>query len=213
MTITLQTASAALVAAATGMDRAAARSEPAKQAWALYCATNMLAKSLTMEQVTEAIIAAAKEAAGVRRGAKLNSLTDVSKGYSSTLAGWVYDLRRVEKAGLLKLIVDGQSLTTIRRGTDPTQPKVTSRKGGDSKSLSNNDNKPSPTVVVTPPSSFSEACAAFIAASKRAKVAAIANSHQAELALVIQTATALARQVEAHIAAKAARQPRQRKAA
>lgn len=200
-------ATSALFAPANGVAAAMAKAEGPKAAWAAMSAVALLAKDVpfTIADVAMALVTAAQGTLGKRKAASITSITDMKAlgGGFATVAGWYYDLRKAERGGLLPLLLEGHSLTGLRRAVQASEggakPQRQPRhKGGSGPAVASST--PTPTTVnVTAPTSLGDIAAQLEADAKRLSIKALRNQ-QADLARIIQAASAMVRRVEAAIA-------------
>lgn len=201
-------ACAALVAPATAVTKAIGKADVTKALWASTAAGCILSDDVafTIDDAREGLIAAYRSTLrGKARQEACKTLADIDP----TLKGWFYDLQRVAKGGLLQQLLEGGSLTGLRRATKPVQEQAKGKRA----KAANDPAPPVATSTATPPpvpveaASLPALLAAVVTACGSAKVPTVAKSYQGELGRAIAALTTLARQVEAHIAAKAKAAP------
>ena len=224
--VTLASVTADLFNAGRAVDGVLRRSETAKQSWAQFCAMRLVGDkpSLTMEQVADAIVEQVRSRVGVRKAKAIGSIADVSKAGFGTIAGWFYDLRRVEKAGLLTRLTgpDAVPLTTLRRGTDPTtEGAKATAKGRKAKAApATAAAQVEPSAPVSASLTMEQVAAFLEGEAKRRSAKSLADHEQGPLGRIVAASATMVRMVENHVAAqakakaaKATAKPRRRKAA
>jgi hypothetical protein len=215
-TQTLNSVTLALVAVATGVDKAIAKAADAKSAWAAFCAAGLVGDkpSLTLDAIGEAMLEACRaKCSTVRQRKQLERVSHLAKHGFSTAYGWLMDLRRVHEAGLTVLMLASEtgnggkpySLTELRRGTDPRQPKAKGRTGKAITPKADAEPTPNATAPVAPADGLTlETVAAFLEAeAKRRSAKSLADNDQAALGRITAATATMVRMVEAHIKAKA----------
>lgn len=218
---TLVKATTALVLAASGVDKAIGSSERAKAAWSGVCAMGLVGNkpSLTLDLIGSELVNACLRVATKAQAKHIATPASLSRNGFPTAYGWFRDLVRVHEAGLCKYLLPSCtdnggkpfSLTELRRGTDPVQPKrarkakkVATPKGGKL-----NQTVEQPAKVATPAATitFTDVRKFLVAMRKQGKVEMLAK-HQADISVILAESGNIARMIET-----AARVAREAKAA
>lgn len=204
---TFATLTAALFAPANSVAAAMQKAEGPKQAWAAAAATGILAAdcAFTMADVRASLVTAAVATLSKRKGEGIKTLTDVKAlgGGYATVAGWFYDLQRAEKGGLLPLLLEGNSLTGLRRATEPTQAQAS--KGASKGASKATEAAPTPTLVAAKqPLNMAEMADQLEHDAKRLSAKQLRHPGlSADVARIIAAAATIAKRIEALPAIKA----------
>jgi hypothetical protein len=208
-TLTLASATSALVAAGSTVDKAINDTTATCTAYARFVAKGIIAKTFTLDDASDALVAACMIAATPKQRKEIGTIGSLSRNGFPTVYGWFRMLVRISEAGRLAdlLNVNGKpskwTLQTLGRDCKAVQPKAP-RKASKSKA-----DKAAPETATAPVAAAAvdyKAVRTFLVNARKAGATADLMAHEADVSVILAEAGNLARLIEAKkLAAKKAK--------
>jgi hypothetical protein len=209
--LTLASATTALVAAGSTVDKAINDTTATCTTYARFVAKGLIAKTFTLDDASDALVAACMIAATPKQRKEIGTIGSLSRNGFPTVYGWFRMLVRISEAGRLAdlLNVNGKpskwTLQTLGRDCKAVQPKAP-RKASKGKGKADKAAPETATAPVAAAPITIKAMRTFIVALRKAGATADLMAHEADVSVILAEAGNLARLIEAKkLAAKKAK--------